>query len=439
MDLNDIVRKHLDIFESLLSRNFELVIHDKSLPRLKRQSYAEYEEHAGIRLKVLDEDSWLFSGKNALYFNELYTKMLVKYGEDVVLSKVGPDELRRVLAVTMEQFQTKMLTKLPLTARVYHERAIRPPNGNRTKVTRESLLYLPNRSYDARIVGMGGYRLPEDLHAWLTRHLSIPYNPEHNPRRRQKVRKGARDRYVFAFNQGSFINGFIDVLVEGKDHVLASRNWKSICPHVVGKREDVRGSKNSRRSGSTPRASTNPVLFMKWVYENALVMDHFCGAALLVMDDWSHSLCFFAHLAPSRKHPKNSTHRELVIHLLDPHATTNTEPRATRDLVKALVEANHLFKRRSPASLRDMVIDRVNVINTANTCGFKKDDVRMLAVQYRFENSCTLASVALLLSLARDLRRYPVDATLNKRRFCRKVFDNVRPQDVVIAAQLARN
>lgn len=413
--MNDVVIRNMPLFESLLFANFEIAMSKgvRSLPRMKDTWLAEVEEHAGIRLKVLDDGQWLFVGNNALYFYELYNRLVEDKGEDAVIEAIGPDELRKILAVTLDQFQQKMRTKM---RRVYVERAVRPAAGGKTRVTRESLLYLPHRSYDARIVGMGGgYRLPSDLMSWLA-SVGIEYKPEHNPRRRQRVRGQARDRYVFAFSQGAFADGFIEIMVSGKDSVLASRNWRSICPHVL--------------------SADKPARAIKWFLQSGL--DLFCGAAELVMPSWSHTLCFYGFLTPIAGRPR---HHTLTIHLLDPHATSNTKPQATRDLIRALVRSNHQIKHGiggKGLATTPIILDRVKVVNTHNSCGFKKRDVRFMAVQYRFENSCTLASVALLCSVSRNLARFPVQAVMNSGAFCRKVYADVRPQDVVLAAQLAR-
>lgn len=422
-DLNNYVRKNLGMFERILYKNMDAVMRGERLAP-KRASLLEAEEHVGVRVKRFDGPQWTFDGTNSGYFLDLYNKYMERNGEDAVVDRIGPDEIPLILAVTMEQFQAELTKILPSNMRVFVEKAVRV--AGKTKITRESLLYLPVRPYEAHILGMNRYRLPRDLMNFLS-FLGIDYKPQYNPRRRRRVRGQVRDRYVFAFNQGAHSNGFVEALVSGADRVLPSRNWGAICPVVIF----------PEAQPAVP--DSDPLYFMKWVYQNAAGRDYFCGTATLMLgSEWSHTVCYYAYLAPAKT--KKPNHFSLRIFLFDPHATTNTEPQATRNMIRALVEANHLMKQDlGKAGLANkMVVDEVKVMNTANTCGFKQADVRLLATQYNFESSCTLSSVALLLSIARNLLKYPLQALTNRRAFCRKVYSDIKPQDVVLSAQLSR-
>lgn len=62
-----------------------------------------------------------------------------------------------------------------------------------------------------------------------------------------------------------------------------------------------------------------------------------------------------------------------------------------------------------------------------------------LAVQYRNEGSCAVASLALLLSTLRVLRRRRTDHSVSNSAIARECFETVREEDMVVAAQLAHN
>lgn len=373
-----------------------------------------------LGIKVVDSGGrqWFFSGLNSGIVTSIFVDFMKRRGEQAVMKKMSAEKMRKVLALTAQQFERDVRKAVRPQTRIYKEMVRRSMMG---LVTKEPIKHPVGRR-NANIVGLDSrqYHLPKDILTWFER-VGIKYQPKFNPRRRERIKGQVRDRYVFAFAQGAFSTGFVEALAEGQTHVHASRNWQAICPIV-------------------PR-SNNPRLqksFLQWVMKNAQQKEMFCGIASLAHKENSHAVAYYAYLEPV------ATHYILHMILLDPHAMTTTHPDAIAQLMKGLARINHDIKKEHGGKQlleKGMsIIDKIKIEKTNDACGFKQKDRKMLAAQYALEGSCVLSSVALVLSIARLLKTNPLDAFYRDRRriMCRLAYEKIRAQDVVIAAQMAR-
>jgi hypothetical protein len=260
------------------------------------------------------------------------------------------------------------------------------------------------------------YKLPKDLRLVL-RNFGVRYQPQKNPRLRRLKKGHARNRFVFAY-EGVHSEPIVARVNAAQAVVSSSRNWKAVCPVVIRDQPAV------RIAGTTYAAST----LFDWVLNNLTVCQRgFCG--ILAFE--GHAFVYYgrARQEGSERNPKWS----LSLHTLDPHAqyifeNTRKGKEGLDRVKKNLADA---AKKEYPS------IKRVTISKPNETCSTAKGLIR---VQPGNEGSCGVASMALLLNVARILHKdWKLIHQRSHKKFCERAYNEIRIQDAVFAAQLVHN
>lgn len=259
------------------------------------------------------------------------------------------------------------------------------------------------------------YKLPKDLRMVL-RKFGVRYQPQKNPRLRRLKKGDARNRFVFAY-EGVYPEPIVERVNAEKAMVSGSRNWKAVCPVVI------RDKPNPNVNGTVFSISA----LFKWVLNNLTVCQlGFCG--ILAFE--GHAFVYYgrARQEGSVRNRKWS----LSLHTLDPHAfylyESTTKGKEGMDRVK---------KNLADAARAYPSIKRVTISKPNAKCSTAKDLIR---VQPGNEGSCGVASMALLLNVARILRKdWKLIHLRPHKKFCERAYNEIRIQDAVFAAQLVHN
>lgn len=277
-----------------------------------------------------------------------------------------------------------------------------------------------------RVVGKSllPYQLPEDLRAWLE-SIGVRYDPALNPRLRQRVRGlGTRARFVWGYNQGlgaSKAQTFVDLLRAGatrQSAVSPRRNWAALHPAVM----ELRVSRSTDPAPSATKLMTDVLTRL----DKQLAGSQRAAATAIFVNFQTRGGAGHASLlvVGLRKAP-GGRRRQLLLRILDPHASDSLVTSATRAvLTRVATEA---------ASRAKVVLDERPTLEACTFRPAKKQ--RAMRVQYGKEGVCGPSSFALLLSALRQLRS---PARLWQAQFCDRTYGGLRIQDAVLVMQIIR-
>ena len=282
------------------------------------------------------------------------------------------------------------------------------------------------------IVGGPGdkrFKLPPDLGLFL-RHANIRYDARLNPRRRRRVRGVARKRWIMRVSHGFTTDAgsrIAETLNAAQNVVLPRRHWELI--HA----RDLQFPEPGVASALSPLSvAFLSVLIQQGLPATVAIACGHAGPALSL-----HACLHVIRLVPQPRFPKLF---DLDVVILDPHGTVILAPASLALMRSTYVDALDRANMRLPPfgkealemlrqdELGDVVIRSVRV---------RAQPVpESLRVQYAYEGSCGPSSVALALSAARVVAKTPF---LTAPQLARAIFEQVRDEDVVLAAHLVHN
>jgi hypothetical protein len=311
------------------------------------------------------------------------------------------------------------------------------------------------------VVGGPGDRYVPDrrLRAWLAAATRRGYVPEHNPRRRRRVR-GKPRRYLFRVVEGSDERLWDPVMARmHADRSLPvgrARRWGRIFPALLRIDDQASGpaqefaaalralvrrladeaaaaAGGSRGGGRSSPASGSAAGALPFAVGLAMVSVGGAAGGLR-----NHVLAFIARLVPARPAFYGHHGLRLKLMLLNPTARSSLPSadsvRRLRRAAEAAARAEGLMAPREarPVDIRrgalgPVLVDRLGPAVEVGAC--RRVAVRQ-AVQPRGEPSCGPSSFALMLAAA---RLGPAAA-----KDCGRVYSAVGDEDVVIAAQMYR-
>jgi len=276
-------------------------------------------------------------------------------------------------------------------------------------VTRRKTLLVPVERRLSNVPQLGNlasYKLPKDLRL-VMKAMGIQYRPKFNPRIRRLKRGDARHRFVFAYysvSPGPIVQRFL----RHKDLVRAGRNWDAIYPNAV------------HHGGDSVKN------LLSWVLNHRTILIRgFCTILIFA----NHAFVMYGYLKKT----------QLKLFLLDPHADTSVY--------------SHLGKAEFK-SIRDKLVEQgrarypklsVSLQSPNAQCASNvRSGSRLIPVQPPAEGSCAIASMALMLNVARLLKKMPnylkrLRPKQNQNAFCEKAYNEVRIQDAVFVTQLVHN
>lgn len=312
------------------------------------------------------------------------------------------DEARAALANAALHIQEWLRKK---RAQYYSLRTVR--RSEEGTVSKRMTLLVPMERRLSNIPQLGNlasYKLPKDLRM-VMRAMGIQYRPKFNPRIRRLKRGDARHRFVFAYYSVD-PNPIIANFLAHKDLVRGVRNWEAIYPYTV--------NQLSRKSVTD---------LLSWVLKHRAITENgFCG----ILSFAKHAFVMYGYLQKS----------QLKMFVLDPHGDSwvysqvgKAEFKTIRD---RLVEEG---KARYPRLT-------VSIKSPNAQCSIKPPV--LVPVQPPAEGSCSIASMAMMLNVARLLKEMPnylkrIHPRKHQNMFCEKAYNQVRIQDAVFVTQLVHN
>lgn len=340
---------------------------------------------------------------------------------------------------------------------------------------------LPHRTYEPlpggdprsmHIVGAPGdrFRLPKDMVRFLTRALGgfHRYRWAMNPRRRRRVR-GRPQRWMLHTNNAMNDHDMYRVLrfmYQSQSEVALLRGWSHLFPrpfpHWI---EYSMGARDVYLK--TIRRSIRDLIANYLVPEQSEVSTRgsFLGVSRTASSSRSRSRrtppILRSNVSPDG--PVPSPDREGASYVAYAAGIFSAGTRE-RLVYHATVWYARMTFRDGRAMLHFIIMDPHGKITVspslferiedtwAEEIGSREDLARhvgfnmkfmpvpaYLAVQYRHEGSCMVATLALLMSTLRVLRRRRTDHAAKNSEIARECFEKVREEDMVVAAQLAHN
>ncbi len=277
-------------------------------------------------------------------------------------------------------------------------------------VTRRKTLLVPVERRLSNVPQLGNlasYKLPKDLRM-VMRAMGIQYRPKFNPRIRRLKRGDARHRFVFAYysvNPGPIVQRFLG----HKDLVRGGRNWDAIYPNAV-----------HNLGGDSVKN------LLTWVLKHRPISERgFCTILIFA----NHAFVMYGYLKKT----------QLKLFLLDPHADTHVYSRLGKAGFKHIRD-KLVEQGRARYPKLSVSIQTPNAQCASNV----RSGSRLIPVQPPSEGSCAIASMALMLNVARLLKKMPnylmrLRPKQHHHAFCKKAYNEVRIQDAVFVTQLVHN